>query len=64
MEARIQKAWYPNLLDNKSDLNKVKVSLLHKETSEIFRMLRNLTKGWYLCCLKHRHRNLKMKCEG
>ena len=26
-------------------------------------MLRNLAKGWYLCCLKHRRRNLKMKCE-
>ena len=38
-------------------LSKIKVSLVQEETSEkkTFCMLRNLTKGWCLCCYKHRY---------
>ena len=48
------------MLESKSDLNKVKVSLLHEEKSkkEKFGMLRKLTIGRYFCFHKHRRRNL------
>ena len=41
---------------------KVKISLVRGETSEkkTFSMLRNLTKGWYLC--RHKHRWNKSQC--
>ena len=47
------------MLENKSDLNKVKVTLLHEEKSRnelSFWMLRNLTIGRYLPKFSHKHR--------
>ena len=54
------------MLENKSDLNKLKVSLLHEEKSKkakkskkrFFWILSNLTIGRYLCFQKHYRRNL------
>ena len=50
-----------------ADLNKLKVSLLHEEATEIesidFVGLQNLTKGLYLCCHKHQCRNLN-ECKS
>lgn len=49
------------MLHNKTNLSKVKIShatCRNEWNRHFFRILRNLTKGWCLCCLKHRCRNL------